>query len=317
MLLAPVYKDYIWGGTRIPRLFGREAVSGICAESWEITDRPEGMGVIENGPLGGETLGAVVRRFGAALVGTMAPPGPFPLLIKIIDAKQRLSVQVHPDDDSATRYGGEAKTEMWYVLAADENAAVFAGMEAGTAEHRLRDAITNERLERLLVRTPAVPGEAIYIPGGCLHAIGEGCLLLEVQQNSNTTYRIYDWGRAGKDGRPRDLHIEEAIQVIDWTQPPPEPCRPVPTSETDTCEIVASPYFRMTRTSLRESGRHVPLDGSTFHALFTATGACDVTAEAVTAAVPAGTSCLIPASVGGYTVAPRVDGTEILTITLS
>jgi len=315
LLLEPVYKDYLWGGARIPRIYGRDAVPEICAESWEVADRPEGMSTVTNGSLKGEPLEELVRDFGSKLVGTAAPAGPFPLLIKLIDAKRRLSVQVHPDDDSAARHGGEAKTEMWYVLDAEADATVFAGMIPGVAEPGLRAAIESGTLEQLLVRTAAVPGEAIYIPGGCLHAIGEGCLLLEVQQNSNTTYRVYDWGRLGKDGRPRELHVEQAMRAIRWESQPPVPIHPAPEEGSNTALIVESPYFRLIRTELRGRERR-KLDGRTFHVLFTAHGACSVTAGGETTEVPFGASCLLPAAVEEYAVEAGSDDAQILTISL-
>lgn len=306
LLLTPVYKDYIWGGTRIPERYGRKVALDICAESWEVTDRPEGMSVVANGPLAGATLGELVESMGHALTGTAAGPGPFPLLIKIIDARRTLSVQVHPNDSNAAACGGEAKTEMWYVLDTAPGAKIFAGFEGSVDSKGLRAAIAKQKMEGVLASVPAVPGEAVFIPGGTLHAIGEGCLLLEIQQNSNTTYRVHDWGRVGHDGRPRELHVDKALQVIDWEQPPPAPLSPRETGNLPTGpvqEVVHSPYFHVERLEVTTHGT-LKQGKESFSALFLESGRLEVRAGSVTASLRAGTSCLIPAAVASYELTP-------------
>jgi len=298
LLLTPVYKDYIWGGTRIPGRYGREVELDICAESWEVADRPEGMSIVANGPLKGTPLGELVASMGHALTGTAAPPGPFPLLIKIIDARQTLSVQVHPNDANAAACGGEAKTEMWYVLDATPAAKIFAGLRQGVDEEQLLAAIGAQELEGILSAIPAVPGEAVFIPGGTLHAIGAGCLLLEIQQNSNTTYRVYDWGRVGHDGKPRELHVDKALQVINWDQPPPDPLVPLEAGSLPTgpvCNVVRSPYFRVERLKIASPGQLEHNDRS-FTALFLESGRIEVRGGGVTGTIGPGTSCLVPAA---------------------
>jgi mannose-6-phosphate isomerase len=250
-----------------------------------------------------------------AMLGSGEPSEVFPLLVKIIDAKQRLSVQVHPNDESAAAYGGEAKTEMWYVLASDPGAQVYAGLKPGTTPERFRRALEEVRLEELLTAIPANPGEAIFIPGGCVHAICQGCLLLEIQQNSNTTYRVYDWGRMGKDGKPRPLHVEQAFQVIDWDRScePIRPGTPVDAGPNAHRRIVKSPYFEVTRLDLgdQESVTH---GGESFHILFVANGTVDITGDWPPETLTPGTSCLVPAAARDYALVPG-DKATVLRIT--
>ena len=307
LLFEPIYKDYIWGGGRIPGMFGRSPRPGAtCAESWEITDRPEGISIVSNGPARGASLHKLVETMGTSLTGTSSKSGHFPLLIKIIDAKERLSVQVHPDEHTAALCGGEPKTEMWYVLGAEHGARIFAGVKAGTTSDSFTRALEKKQIEELLPSMKAEIGNAVYVPGGRLHAIGEGCLLLEVQQNSDTTYRVYDWGRAGKDGKPRELHIEKALKVINWKDnvvTPIKPGKPAKTGSNSFSEIVRCPFFVVTRLDLTKQ-ETITNDGRSFHALFTVSGEIDVEGNGIRERLGPGTSCLLPAALNSYTITP-------------
>jgi mannose-6-phosphate isomerase len=316
LLLKPAYKDYLWGGERIIRHFNRDMPPGVYAESWEVSDRPEGPSVIANGPLAGQPLADILAAHGMAVMGSERDR--FPLLIKLIDASKTLSVQVHPNDDTARRYGGEAKTEMWYILAADDEACVYAGLKDGVTPEQLRAALENNDVEPLLVRQPVRAGDAVFMPGGRVHAIGAGCLILEVQQNSNTTYRMYDWGRQGPDGKPRELHIEQSLQVIQWNDPTPALLKPRCLSHMENnelWEVLSCPYFRLERLvlhSLWNAGN----DGHTFHVLFVARGGGKITwGSEGCAELQAGQSVLIPACMSAYELAPESGGMEILRAT--
>ncbi|HRV31634.1 MAG TPA: class I mannose-6-phosphate isomerase, partial [Kiritimatiellia bacterium] len=195
ILLQPVYKEYIWGGDRLIHDFRRRLNPGIYAESWEIADHPDGRTRIINGPDAGATLSEAIARRGPALLGTRCATPNFPLLVKLIDARETLSVQVHPDDAAAARHGGEAKSEMWYVLAATPDAHIYSGFKPGVTPRDFEKARQTGAIPALLQRYPARPGMIFNTPGGRVHAIGAGCLLLEVQQDANTTYRLYDWDR--------------------------------------------------------------------------------------------------------------------------
>jgi len=318
MLLEPVYKDYIWGGQRIPRRYGRDLPQGIYAESWEVADRPEGMSRVTNGPLAKHTLHDLVAEHGAALLGSAEPAASvFPLLVKIIDAAKRLSVQVHPNDFTAPATGGDPKTECWYVLDAEPGARVFAGLTPGTDADAFRAALRTERVEECLVSVPIEPGTVIFIPGGRVHAIDAGALLLEVQQNSNTTYRAYDWGRVGHDGKPRPLHIEEAMQVIDWNDhdsPRVEPVRIEASDALERWELVRSPYFRIDRLDLHGTARFES-DGSGFQILFTADSNVRIQTGATEMDLGPGTSCLLPAALRLYALAPVTGTASVVRIT--
>ena len=318
IILEPAYKDYIWGGSRIPSLFDRALPPGIYAESWELSDRPEGMSRVANGTLQGAALADLVRRFGPALLGTGVHTTGMPLLVKLIDARERLSIQVHPDDACAARGIGEAKTEAWHILDAAPGAKVFAGVRPGVTSHTFLAALRENRLETCLQEIPVTTGDTIFIPGGRLHAICEGLVILEVQQNSNTTYRVYDWGRVGQDGKPRALHLEQALQVIRWNDGAPVKTDPHPstdaTGNTGT-ELVTCPYFRLERLEFN-SPLVVEHDGTGFQALFTSTNPVEVMTAAGTVTVGRGRTCLIPAALNRYTLRPLSGRAEVLRISL-
>ncbi len=319
LLLQPVYKDYIWGGNQIAQQYGRQGTPAPCAESWEISDRPEGLSVVLNGSQKGTTLHTLVKTMGADLLGTHSASTAFPLLIKIIDAKQDLSVQVHPNDANAHITGGEPKTEMWIVLDALPGAMIYAGTKPGVTQTQFEAALSDGTLETVaLAKVPAKPGRAIFVPGGRVHAIGAGCLLLEIQQNSNTTYRVYDWGRVGHDGTPRPLHLEQALQVIDWDNGAPEVVPPLAhpsTGNNQWWDIIHCPFFNTKRIDLREP-EECTHDGSSFHALFVTKGTALIGANGVMASAAAGTSCLIPAAATNYTITPISGPASVIQIML-
>ncbi len=319
LLFEPVYQPYVWGGDRIIRQFQRNEPPGIYAESWEVSDRPEGMSVVANGSWKGKKLSELIQSHGASLLGKAVDGDKFPLLIKLIDARETLSVQVHPDDGSADRVGGEAKTEMWYVLDAAPDACVYAGWRNAISESDLRQAIKENTVEQLLNVVQVKAGDAIYMPGGQVHAIGAGCLLLEVQQNSNTTYRIYDWGRTGTDGKPRPLHIEEATQVLCLDRAGDD-LRPAPRQldclgENERWEVLRARYFLLERLQLKNAWQE-KLDGDSFHVLFSPDADVELYygVDDDRMIVPRGTSCLIPASLDGYTLMPVNGSATVLRI---
>jgi len=316
LLFRPVYKDYLWGGERIPALYGRTGAPRVCAESWEISAHPDGTSMVAAGPWTGERLDALVRRFGRDLLGRRTPQADrFPLLFKLIDARDRLSVQVHPNDANATAAGGEPKTEMWYVLGREPGATLYAGLADGIDEAALRRALTDGTAERCLVRLAVETGQALFIPGGLVHAIGAGCLVYEVQQNSNTTYRLFDWNRVGADGKPRALHIEESFKTIDWSLRPPRmtaPRQTVRSGPNAWSDVVTCAYFTLRRMELA-SAETTPLDGSSFHALFVEKGSVGVSADCETLALSEGTSVLIPACATSYTLIPEKTATVLVT----
>lgn len=205
--LKPVLKDYIWGGRRLIDEFGFESSSKIAAEAWMLSLHKDGTNIVLNGAYKGFTLDKVLNLFGEILDN-------FPLLIKLIDAKDKLSVQVHPDDEFALKNEGEqGKTEMWYVVDCEEGAQLVFGFNKDTERQEFKEKIQNNTLDSILNYVMVKKGDVFFIKAGTLHAIGGGILIAEIQQNSNTTYRVSDYGRLGQDGKPRELHIDKALLV--------------------------------------------------------------------------------------------------------
>lgn len=214
--LKPAVKEIIWGGDKLKTDYNKSAPFEKLAESWELTVRPDGMNVIENGEYAGMPLGEYLTQ---ELIAKNYSGDRFPLLIKFIDARDKLSIQVHPSDEYSLKNEGEyGKTEMWYIVEADEGAELVFGLdgdENGEYSKEIFDkAVENKSIEKLLHRVKVHSGDVFFIPSGLVHAIGSGILICEIQQNSNVTYRVYDYDRPGKDGKPRELHVEKARDVI-------------------------------------------------------------------------------------------------------
>lgn len=305
----PVYKDYLWGGTRIPEVFERDVPEGIYAESWEISTHPDGQTTIANGPLAGKTLAELLPEHKEELLGPVVAGDDFPLLIKLIDARDKLSVQVHPNDDNAAAVGGQAKTEMWYFLPGTPGAEIYCGLKPGIGKNEFLAAMENKTFADILQTIPAQEGGAVFVRGGTVHAIGSGCLILEIQQNSNTTYRIYDWDRVGADGKERELHIDKAQQVIDWESGADPRCVQNGTT-IQTCE-----YFQLDRYEVAEETAF-PMSGKSFHALFVAQGTGTIRWSDGEEALAAGQSWLVPAALGDYEIIPADGGITVLTTTI-
>ena len=219
LLLKPDIKERVWGGSKLRELFKKEIPSDSTGESWEAACHDNGSSIIINGIYAGKSLSEVYASEAQAVLGyePMADEK-FPLLVKLIDAREKLSVQVHPDDAYAKLYenGELGKSEAWYILAAEESASLIVGLKEGVTRDDFIEALKDGRLEQVLNELPVKAGDVIDIPAGLVHAIGGGIVLAEVQQNSDTTYRVYDWGRVGLDGKARELHIDKSIQVIDF-----------------------------------------------------------------------------------------------------
>lgn len=214
--LNPVFKDYIWGGTRLKDDFGFESNLDKLAEGWMLSCHKDGKNTILGGTYNNKTLEEVIEQFGKEkITGTKSLNFPyFPVLIKLIDAKDNLSIQVHPDNDYAQRVENEfGKTEIWYVLDAEPDATLVYGFKEKITSEEFKKAIENETLTDVLNVVNVKKGDLFFIEAGTVHAIGKGTLIAEIQQNSNSTYRVYDYGRVGNDGKPRELHIKKAVDV--------------------------------------------------------------------------------------------------------
>lgn len=231
--LKPAIKDYIWGGNKFFR-WGKESDTDRIAECWELSFRDEGPSVIDSGINKGKLLKDIATKKD---VGFLASSFPFfPMLVKLIDAKENLSIQVHPSDEYALKHENSyGKTEMWYIIEAEKNASLYIGFNHNVSKEEIVNRISENTLIEALNDIKVQPGECYFIPSGTPHAIGKGITLLEVQQNSNLTYRLYDYGRIGKDGKFRELHIEKALKVMDFDR-----FYPVITKEG---RLGYSPYF--------------------------------------------------------------------------
>ena len=298
--LEPVCKDYLWGGTRLRDEWGLGGGMPRVAESWSLSAHPDGDGRILNGPCAGMTLSSALRR-----LPQLAPQdAPFPLMVKLIDAALPLSIQVHPDDAYAAQHHGEerGKTEMWYVLDRTPGAFVYLGFrhrvsrrEAGL---RARDGTLPEVLRRVEVR----PGEALFIPSGTVHAIGGGILIAEVQQSSDLTYRVFDYGRTGPDGRPRPLHVGKALDVMrpgpaDFAVPGASPARPVPGGTLE--RLADCPHFRAEVLELSGLWERTA-DEDTFHSLLCLDGTAALRTGSAVLSARKGSSLLVPADAGPF-----------------
>jgi mannose-6-phosphate isomerase len=246
IIFEPLLMRRVWGGRRLETLYGKRLPSGVrIGESWEIVDREDAQSVVHNEPLRGATLHDLWTQRRAEIFGAHVPDSPrFPLLFKLLDCQDRLSVQVHPPADVAPRFNGEPKTEMWYLMATLLDSDLYAGLKRGVTREQFEEALQDGRVSELIHRIPTRAGEAFFIPSGRIHAIGAGNVIFEVQQNSDTTYRVFDWNRLGLDGKPRALHLNESLASINFDDP--EPGVVEPQGET----LAACPHFRVERWEL-------------------------------------------------------------------
>lgn len=217
--LLPAFKDYLWGGTKLKTEYNKKTDLQKVAESWELSTHKDGESIIADGEFKGKKLSEYISA--NDVLGKRAKAFDFfPILIKFIDAKDNLSVQVHPDDEYSLKNNGEyGKTEMWYVLGAEEGATLYHGFKKKITKEEFSERIKNNTLLEVLNKVPVKKGDVFFIESGTVHAIGAGIMICEIQQNSNTTYRVYDYGRRDKDGNTRPLHIEQAIEVANLEQP--------------------------------------------------------------------------------------------------
>lgn len=213
--IKPAYKDYLWGGERLKKEYGKETDMSPLAESWELSVHPDGPSIIVGGKYDGKTLKEFLDENPSAL-GQANATGELPILIKLIDAEDNLSIQVHPDNEMAKELENQnGKTEMWYVVDAKPDAKIIFGMKEDTQKSVVEKAIKENTVLDLLSVNDSKKGDVFFVEAGTIHAIGKGNLIAEIQQNSNVTYRLYDYNRKGKDGKTRELHIEKGLKASD------------------------------------------------------------------------------------------------------
>src|SRR5579864_1484598 len=246
----PILRPMLWGGSRLAEYFTGSPPSEPIGESWILSDEGEQLSRVADGPFQGRTLRELMQQYGERLLGCpVASSGRFPLLLKFIDAQRDLSVQVHPDDEQAAQLhaDGQGKTEGWVVLQAQPGAKIYAGLQHGIDRPQLEQALRENRIPDVLNVIEPKPGDAFFLPAGTVHAIGAGLLLFEIQQTSDITYRLYDWGRVDtKTGKPRALHVAESLECIDFECGPLYPVLPIQQSASRE-QLFSCSYFRLWR----------------------------------------------------------------------
>ena len=324
LLFEPAYKQVMWGGHKLAEKFGRPLPEdGVpVGEAWEICDRTEYDSPVINGPYKGVTLHQFVQTFGQDFVGKNFTGSRFPLLVKLLDAEKRLSLQVHPNEAACRKLGNgaEPKTEMWYIIDAAKNAKIIAGLNPRSSKMKFVSALQSPDVESHLQVFDSKPGDAYFINAGRVHAFGAGNLILEVQQNSDTTYRISDWGRLDANGQPRTLHIEQALESIDFMDR--TVCRIVgPSDKVDYNRkfpvINRCPFFCVDELLLTSEWNDNTATTSSFHLLTAINSPFTVGKDEKITEVPLGMTCLIPACFGRYTITiPEGSHTTIIRTTL-
>ncbi len=302
LFFYPVHKERIWGAQRLAEKYNRNLEHGKIGESWEIACHENGMGIIQNGALKGMPLKDAIDKHGEKLLGSAVyneAYKKFPLLIKILDANDSLSVQVHPDDKYADIYedGELGKTEMWYIIDAKPGAKLVYGVKKNCDKASFRKSIEKGSLEACLHELEVKAGDVLYIPAGVVHAIGEGILIYEIQQNSDVTYRVYDWNRVDDSGQKRQLHVEQAMDVIDFNSNLSGSLPGLKINEPGGQRIlyIVTEYFAM--DELKVNGMmNIVMDGERFQTITCIEGQGTIDYDDGRVSLTSGTSCFLPAS---------------------
>ncbi len=308
ILFEPIYKNIMWGGNLMSKTLNRNLPKSEIpvGESWEIVDRKDDNSIIKNGDLKGETIKFLLENYGKEVIGPSYIQGQvFPLLIKIIDAGKRLSLQVHPDEKICQKLGSEAepKTEMWYIINAKKNANIISGLKEGTDKKDFIKKMSTPDVEKFLQIYKGEPRDSYFIESGRIHAIGAGNLLLEIQQNSNTTYRVSDWGRLGVDGNPRELHVDQAMESIhfDDFSSARTPATEMEQSCNTTNKLVENcPFFKVNELQLMKKFKDSTERTNSFHLITPINNNIQVVSKNKSVDIPKGSTCLISSSLGKY-----------------
>ncbi|MBQ4154328.1 MAG: class I mannose-6-phosphate isomerase [Clostridia bacterium] len=298
--LKPALKDYLWGGTRLKTEFKMESDLSKVAEAWVLSTHKDGPSVVENGVFKGKTFNQALELLGKEALGEKGGAFEFfPILIKLIDAKDKLSVQVHPEDEYALKTEGEyGKTEMWYIVDCEEGATLYFGFKEEISKEEFRRRIEDNTLTEVLNSVPVKKGDVFFIEAGTIHAIGSGILIAEIQQNSNTTYRVSDYGRLGADGKPRPLHIEKALEVTKLKKPSVQ--ENLPSGVLACCK-----YFNVKLHNV-DGGLAVKVGKESFSSLLVLEG--EITVEDVV--LKKGECCFIPANSGEIKITGKANVIE-------
>ena len=297
-----IFKDRIWGGRELERLYDKKIPARqLIGEAWEISDRPGDASLIANGPLAGKDLRWLMENHAPEILGDAKPAaeGRFPLLCKILDAREKLSLQVHPPASQAKALNGEPKTEMWFIAAARPEASLYVGLKRGVTRAEFEQKIADGSVADCFHRIPVKAGDTMFLPSGRVHAIGDGLVIFEIQQNSDTTYRVFDWNRIGLDGKPRELHVAQSLASIDFNDFEPElvPANYRSGPSFKFRQLVEDPLFNM-QELVFESAGVVKLAGQYLRILAVTKGAANVVDDShgISTLLKPGDFCLLPAA---------------------
>lgn len=302
--LKPSFKDYLWGGTKLRTIYGKDCSLDKVAESWELSTHKDGLTIIDSGEYKGETLLSYIEKYGKEVLGSKCTlDKDIPILIKFIDAKDALSIQVHPDNEYALKNENDfGKTEMWYIIDAEPNAKLIYGFKEDITKEQFKNAIESNTLEELVNEVPVQAGDVFFITPGTMHAIGKGIVIAEIQQRSNVTYRIYDFGRVGTDGKPRELRIDKALDVTKL-EAVKNAKKEYNLNKFDGYEkgnLSKCEYFNVDLLNI-ETNITLNCDETTFNCITILDGNCNVSGKDILEAKK-GDSIFIPANYGKYTI---------------
>ncbi|HTB84437.1 MAG TPA: type I phosphomannose isomerase catalytic subunit [Candidatus Sulfotelmatobacter sp.] len=299
LVFEPIFKDRIWGGRELEKLYGKKLPAGKpIGESWEVSDRPGDESVVANGPLAGKSLRWLMQHHAAEILGSARPAteNRFPILCKILDAREKLSLQVHPPAKKAAELKGEPKTEMWFIADAAPDASLYVGLKRGVTRPEFERKIADGSVADCFHKIPVRAGDTMFLPSGRVHAIGDGLVIFEIQQNSDTTYRVFDWNRTGLDGKPRELHIAQSLASIDFNDFEP---KLVPENYRQANGfkfrlLVEDPLFTVQEMAFADAGIYLPA-GNYLRIIAVTKGAAQISDGTIFVNLKAGQFCLLPA----------------------
>jgi mannose-6-phosphate isomerase len=305
LTFEPIFQERIWGGRKLASLFGKNLpFDRSIGESWEIVDRPEAQSIVRNGPFRGRTLHELWTHDREAIFGKLPDAPRFPLLVKLLDAHDQLSLQVHPPEKIAARLGGEPKTEFWHVVSAIPGARLYVGLRSPVSRDEFKKAVREGTVANLVHTIPVHDGDSIFLPAGRFHAVGAGNVLVEIQQNSDTTYRVYDWDRVDDNGKLRQLHVDQAVKSIDFDDVAPS------LIESESEVLVHHQLFEIQKWNL-DAPRDLGSPGE-FVIVCCLTGAI----RCADVDLRPGEFFLVPASMKDRQLQPRAGATTLLRITI-
>lgn len=313
LVFQPTFRDYLWGGRRLGTVLRKPIPEeGPIAESWEVVDHGEDQSIVANGPLRGQSLNALIGQFPRHLFGGKFPFPSFPLLFKFLDANRDLSIQVHPDDTQGATLDPPdlGKTEAWYILDAEPGAKVYVGLKEGVSRSDLESAVENDDVVSCMHVIEPRPGDCLFIPARTVHALGKGLLVAEIQQASNTTFRLFDWNRTGPDGQPRALHIDQSLATIDYDRGPIQPQQPQATADPDVERLVVCDKFALDRWRL-EGEKRVG-DGQGFHIVAVLEGEIITAHPELPGPLVKGSTFLLPAACGPLAIRSQDQSVTLL-----